>query len=179
MLLDIILLVLVILAVIKGYQRGLIIGVFSFIAIIIGLAAAMKLSTIVAGYLGNTVTISAQWLPVISFAIVFILAVMLIRWGANLLEKTAEVALLGWVNKIGGMLLYLAIYILVYSIVLFYATEIKLLQSATIEQSATYSLIQPWGPKAVNSFGTIIPVFKDMFTDLETFFEGIAQKAAA
>jgi membrane protein required for colicin V production len=179
MLLDIILLVLIILAVIKGYQRGLIIGVFSFIAIIIGLAAAMKLSTVVAGYLGNTVNISEQWLPVISFALVFILVVMLIRWGANMLEKTAEVALLGWLNKIGGIVLYLVIYILVYSIILFYAEQVKLLQPATMEQSATYAFIQPWGPRAVNSFGVIIPLFKDMFTDLETFFEGVAQKAAA
>ena len=57
MLLDIILLVLLILAVIKGYQRGLIVGVFSLIAIIVGLAAASKLSTVVAEYIGKAVKI--------------------------------------------------------------------------------------------------------------------------
>ena len=95
MLLDIILLVLLILAVIKGYQRGLIVGVFSLIAIIVGLAAAIKLSTVVAEYIGRAVKISDTWLPVISFALVFIVIVLLIRLGANLLQKTAEIALLG------------------------------------------------------------------------------------
>ncbi len=53
MFLDLVLVVILILAVIKGYQRGLIVGIFSFIAIIIGLAAAIKLSTVVADYIGK------------------------------------------------------------------------------------------------------------------------------
>ena len=72
MLLDIIFAVIIVLAIFKGYQRGLIVGVFSFVAIIIGLAAAMKLSTVVAGYIGKAVKVSDEWLPVISFAVVFI-----------------------------------------------------------------------------------------------------------
>ena len=44
MILDLLLIVILIVAIIKGYQRGLIVGIFSFIAVIIGLAAAIKLS---------------------------------------------------------------------------------------------------------------------------------------
>jgi membrane protein required for colicin V production len=46
MILDLVFAVLIILAIIKGYQRGLIVGIFSLIAIIIGLAAAIKLSAV-------------------------------------------------------------------------------------------------------------------------------------
>lgn len=178
MILDILLLIILVLAVIKGYQRGLIVGVFSFIAVIIGLAAAMKLSAVVAGYIGDSVKISDQWLPVISFAVVFIGIVLLIRLGANLLQRTAEVAMLGWVNRLGGILFYTAIYIIVFSVVLFYAEQVHLIQPATIEHSVTYSYIQPWGPKAVNGFGAVIPVFKDMFAELETFFGGVADNVS-
>jgi len=176
MLLDIILLVLLILAVIKGYQRGLIVGVFSLIAIIVGLAAAIKLSTVVAEYIGRAVKISDTWLPVISFALVFIVIVLLIRLGANLLQKTAEIALLGWVNRLGGILLYIAIYIIAYSVILFYIEQVKLIQSSTIQNSATYSFIQPLGPWVINGFASVIPFFKDMFADLQSFFGGVAQK---
>ena len=110
MIIDVIFAILIIIAFIKGYQRGLIVAVFSLIAFIAGLAAAMKLSTVVAGYIGETVKISERWLPVISFAIVFILVVMLVRWGANILQRTIEIALLGWLNRIGGIIVYVVLY---------------------------------------------------------------------
>ena len=178
MFLDLALIIILILAVIKGYQRGLIVGVFSFVAIIIGLAAAMKLSTVVSGYIGETVKVSDEWLPVISFAVVFILVVLLIRLGANMIQKTVEISMLGWVNRLGGVLFYIAIYGIVYSVILFYAEQLKLLQPDTIEKSATYSYIQPLGPKVINGFASVVPVFKGMFTELQSFFDEVAQKMA-
>ena len=178
MFLDLALIIILILAVIKGYQRGLIVGVFSFVAIIIGLAAAMKLSTVVSGYIGETVKVSDEWLPVISFAVVFILVVLLIRLGANKIQKTVEISMMGWVNRLGGVLFYIAIYGIVYSVILFYAEQLKLLQPDTIEKSATYSYIQPLGPKVINGFASVVPVFKGMFTELQSFFDEVAQKMA-
>ena len=177
MLIDIIYLLLLVFAVIKGWQRGLIIAIFSVIALIIGLAAALKLSTVAAGYLKESTSISAQWLPFISFAVVFIVVVLLIRWGANLLEATLEVAMLGWANKLGGILLYAIVYTLSYSVMLFYAEHMKLIGPQTIAQSVTWSWIRPLGPMVIDGFGKLIPVFKDMFAELETFFAQWAQRA--
>ena len=174
MLLDIIFAVLIVFAVLKGYQRGLIIGLFSLIAVIIGLAAAMKLSVVIADYLGKAVNISDKWMPVVSFAVVFLLVILLIRLGAKLIEKTVEMAMMGWLNKIGGIILFAAIYITVFSVLVFYAEQLKLLQQDTIDKSVVYSFIQPWGPKAINGFGSIVPLFKDMFSTLEHFFDGVA-----
>ncbi len=70
---------------------------------------------------------------------------------------------------------YVAIYVIVYSVILFYAEQIKLIQPETIQKSVTYSYIQPWGPKVINGFASVIPVFKDMFADLQSFFEGGAK----
>ena len=178
MLIDLVLIILLILAIIKGYQRGLIVGIFSLIAVIIGLAAAMKLSALVAGYIGEAINVSDEWLPVISFVVVFILVILLIRLGANMIQKTVEIAMLGWVNRLGGIFLYLAIYVMVYSVVLFYAEQVKLVQQETIEKSVTWPYIQPLGPKVINGFASVIPVFKGMFTELQAFFDGVAQKIA-
>lgn len=179
MTLDLIFAVIILLAIFKGYQRGLIVGLFSLVAVIIGLAAAMKLSTVAAGYIGKAVKISQEWLPVISFALVFILVVLLIRLGANAIERTVEIVMLGWLNKLGGILLYTIIYTIVFSVLLFYAEQIKLLQPKTIQQSVIYSFVQPWGPKAVNGVGAIMPIFKDMFGELEHFFDGVAKDISA
>jgi membrane protein required for colicin V production len=179
MIIDIVFIIMLIMAVIKGWQRGLVIAVFSVIGLIVGIVAAMKLSALVAEWLKDSTSISAKWLPFISFAVVFIGAVLLIRLGANLLESTLEVALLGWANKLGGILLYIIIYTLAYSVLLFYAEQLKFINAESIQQSVTYAYIQPLGPWVVDGIGKLIPAFKDMFTELEAFFERIAADASA
>ncbi len=170
MLIDIIFAILLIMACIKGFQKGLIIAVFSIVAFIIGLAAALKLSTAVASWLGNSVSVNTKWLPFISFALVFFIVILLVRWGAKLIEKTFQFALLGWVNKIGGIAFYLALYTIIFSLFLFYTEKIQLIQPSVIETSSTYLYISPIGPKVMNSIGSVIPIFKDMFAELSDFF---------
>ena len=65
MLIDIIVLVLLLLAAFKGLRNGLILALFSFLAFVVGLAAAIKLSAVAAGYIGSAVNVSQRWLPVL------------------------------------------------------------------------------------------------------------------
>ncbi|HEX4875326.1 MAG TPA: CvpA family protein, partial [Chitinophagaceae bacterium] len=58
----------------------------------------------------------------------------------------------------------------------FYAEQLKFLKPVTIEQSVTYSFIQPWGPAVINALGSILPFFKNMFDELGHFFEGVADR---
>ncbi|HMK03538.1 MAG TPA: CvpA family protein [Ferruginibacter sp.] len=176
MLIDLVFAVLMVIAIFKGYRKGLIVAVFSIIAFIIGLAAALKLSATVAEYLKESVNISSKWLPFIAFAIVFITVVILVRLGARLIEKGIQLVLLGWLNRIGGIIVYVVLYIIILSIFLFYAEKLHLIQPAAIHSSQTYSFVQPWGPKVIDGFGKVIPIFKDMFTELESFFDGVSNK---
>ena len=57
MLIDIIAFILLLVAAFKGLRKGLIVAVFSFLAFIIGLAAALKLSTAMADYIGENVDV--------------------------------------------------------------------------------------------------------------------------
>lgn len=176
MILDIIVAIILILAIIKGYRQGLIVALFSFIAFIIGLAAALKLSVVAADYIGKAVKVSDKWLPIISFAVVFLIVVLLVRLGAKFIEKTVEIAMLGWANKLGGILLYAGIYILIFSVLLFYADQMNFIKPETKIASVSYSYIQPWGPKLMDWLGKIIPIFKGMFEDLEDFFDGVSKQ---
>jgi membrane protein required for colicin V production len=175
MFIDIIALIILAMAIFKGYSRGLIVSILSFLAILIGLAAAMKFSVVVAAWLEENSNIGTQWLPFVAFLVIMIGVILIVRWIANLAEAAIEIVLLGWLNKLGGMILYILLYMMVYSIVLFYATEMGLLKAETIQASHTYHLIEPWGPKAINALGYIIPFFKDMFSELQQFFSKIVQ----
>lgn len=176
MILDIIVAVILILAIIKGYRQGIIVAFFSLIAFIIGLAAAIKLSAVAAGYIGKAVKVSDKWLPIISFVVVFLLVVLLVRLGAKFIQKTVEIAMLGWANRIGGILLYVGLYLLIFSVLLFYADQLNFIKPETKIESVTYSYIQPWGPKLMEGLGKIIPVFKGMFQDLEDFFDSVSKQ---
>ena len=150
MILDIIVVAILILAVIKGYRQGLIVALFSLVAFIIGLAAAIKLSVVAADYIGKAVKISDKWLPIVSFAVVFLIVVLLVRLGAKFIQKTVEFAMLGWANRIGGILLYVSLYILIFSVLLFYADQMNFIKPETKSESVIYSYIQPWGPKLMD-----------------------------
>jgi membrane protein required for colicin V production len=175
---DIVFLILMVLAIFKGYRRGLIVALFSVLAFIIGLAAAIKLSAVTAVYIQHNINIASRWLPILSFALVFIIVIVLVRFGAGLLEKTLKLAMLSWANRLGGIILYAALYTIMLSIVLFYVNKMGLFKQETIHDSATYHFVADLGPWAINGFGKVAPVFKGMFGQLETFFENIARKAA-
>ena len=175
MFIDTLFLLAMIAALFKGYTKGLVVAVFSFAAIIIGLAAALKLSSAVAVWLKTSTSISSYWLPFLSFALVMFAVVLLVRMGAKVVEKTMQFAMMGWVNKLGGILLYAALYISLLSVVVFFFNEMHLLKQETITASRTYSFIQPWGPKVIAGFAKIIPMFKDVFQQLENFFQSNAR----
>jgi membrane protein required for colicin V production len=171
MVIDIIVLIALALAIIKGLRSGLIVAVFSILAFIIGLAAALKLSAMVATWLAQSTTINAQWLPFIAFAVVFFLTVFAIRAVAKLIEKAVDLAWMGWANKLGGVLVYTLLYLLILSVILFYAEQMRLITNETISASRTFSFIQPLGPRVIDGIGTVLPIFSNMFSQLEDFFE--------
>jgi membrane protein required for colicin V production len=162
MIIDIAFVIAILIAVFKGLRKGLILGIFSLLAFVIGLAAALKLS---------------KWLPLISFMLVFIAVVFLVGLLARVVKKTMQFAMLGWLDSLGGMVLYVIIYTIIFSVFLFFAEKLFFIQSTTIHDSKLYPYIAPWGPKVIDNLGKIIPIFKDMFTELQDFFGNLAKKS--
>ena len=178
MLIDVIFILVLILAIFKGLSKGLILGIFSFLAIIIGLAAALKLSVVVANYLQGSVVTATKWLPLLSFMLVLIVVILLVGLAGRLIKNALQFVMLGWLDSLCGMILYIALYTIIFSIFLFYASKLILILPEVIAGSRTYPYIAPWGPKVIDNLGKIIPVFKNMFSDLENFFAEIAKKTA-
>jgi membrane protein required for colicin V production len=176
MLIDVAFFIVMIVAVYKGFTKGFIVGIFSFIAFIIGLAAALKLSVIVAHHLQASSMVTGKWLPVISFALVFIVVVLLVNIGARILKKAVSMVMLGWIDKFAGILLYMCIYTIIFSVILFFAEKTFLIKADTVAASSVHDYVAPWGPKVINNLGRIIPVFKDLFSQLESFFETLGHK---
>ncbi len=174
--LDIIFAIVIVIALFKGYKKGLVIAIFSLIALIVGIAVAVKLSAAVASYFQPQGSGSSKWIVLLCFVVLFLAAILIVHMTGKLIEKTFEIAFLGWANRLGGILLYVALYTIIFSVCLFYADKIHLLGKPTLAESHVYPYTQPVGPKIIDGIGKWIPIFKDAFTQLEDFFSGVSDK---
>src|SRR5664279_1007810 len=171
---DIFCCIIICLAVIQGWKKGLILALFSMVCGLVGLAAAVKLSAVLATHMKSDLHMTSRWLPVIAFVLVFVMVLLIIRWAGKLLEKLVQLVLLGWLNKLGGILLFLILYLAVYSIILFYGTKVQVISKQAVNDSHLYSLIAPLGPGVIRFITGFIPYGHDMFHALEGFFDKMA-----
>ncbi len=175
MFIDIVFVILIVLACYKGYSKGFIVALFSILGFIIGLAAALKLSTTVAAKIAEHTDLG-KWLPALSFLLVFIATAFLVNIVGKVVQKTFETVMLGWANRIAGILLYATLYSIIVSIFIFYAVQLHFIKTETTNASVIYPYLQPIGPKVIEGFGAVIPWFKNMFAELEQFFVTFANQ---
>jgi membrane protein required for colicin V production len=176
MYIDVIFIVLMSFAFMKGMKKGFIQSLFTFTGFFIGIAAGIKLSAVVGNYLASHASINARWLPLLSFIIVFALIVVAMHYLGKFFQKTSELVMMGWLNKLTGVILYVLLYGLTYSVVLFYAKTLGVLSAPQIAASSFYPYVAPVAPDVMNAMGNIIPFFKDLFSQLESFFSGVSNK---
>lgn len=176
MTIDVLFIVFLLLAIFRGLRHGFIIAVVSTAAWMIGIAAAIKLSAVVAAYGKTHMHLPPRWLPVLAFLLVFLVVIIGLRAIAKLIERAVDLAMMGWLNKVMGVLLYAFLFITTLSVLLFYAVQLHLIAPRTLTASVTYPYIQPWGRVTIDEFGKFVPWFEGMFTQLEDFFGQIGQR---
>jgi membrane protein required for colicin V production len=175
--LDILFLIAIGFAVYKGYTRGFIMSIFAVLGFIVGLAAALKLSATVASKL-STISDATRFLPMLAFAFVFIATAFAVRFAGKMIQKTFETVMLGWANRLAGIALFVLLYSIIFSIFIFYAIQIHLINQEAANASSMYPYYAGIGPKVMEGIGVVIPWFKNMFGELQQFFGKFAQQPA-
>lgn len=173
MVIDILFAGALIFALIKGFQKGFVIALFSFVAYFIGLAAALKLSSSVGNYLVKDGVAPSWWLPVVSFLIVFAIVILLVNILARVIKSFLKILTLGWLDRLSGILIYVLLYTFILSILLFYAFQIGWISESEAASSKTWVYIEPLAPSMVEFTGKLIPFFANLFDALKEFFAGV------
>ncbi len=176
MLIDIFFTGLLLLAFTKGISKGLIQSLFNTLGFLIGIAAALKLSAVIANRLSGSAHVNAKWLPFLSFVLIFSVVVLAVKMTGKLFEKTGEMLMLGWINKLGGICLYIIFYAVIFSVVLFYIKQLGLIKKQIFDSSVFYPYLAPIGPETIGIIGKIIPFFKNLFGQLENYFSRVSDK---
>lgn len=100
--LDITLLVIMVYAIIRGIMKGLVMEVASLVGIVVSLFVAKNFGESLMGKIVAFFGIETEVNSIVSFVIVFILAMILVRFLAIMISKLVKFAMLGWLDKLLG-----------------------------------------------------------------------------
>lgn len=102
--LDIIILLLLGLAAWRGFKKGLIIELFTFLALFFGLYAGIHFSDFASRWLTEDVGLTSKYVPAIAFTITFLAIGAMVYFAGKALEKVVQAVQLSVLNKLGGIL---------------------------------------------------------------------------
>ncbi|MFT5737889.1 MAG: membrane protein required for colicin V production [Maribacter sp.] len=100
--LDIILGILLLLGLWKGFNNGLLIELASIVALIAGIYGSIHFSYIAGDYLGQQMNWEERYVNIAAFIITFVCIVITVHFAGKLLTKVANIAMLGLLNKLAG-----------------------------------------------------------------------------
>lgn len=175
MLLDVIGIALIIVFFIRGYMKGIIVAAFAVLAILLGIIVALKLSHVLAAWLMAKQWVTDGWVQPLSYLILFTGVVLLVRLTAKAIETTARAVMLGWVNQAIGGFLYAFIAAVVWSSILWIGNQLHFISPEAQMSSKTYAYLESLAPWVFSKIGAVWPMVKDIFTDLQSYFNSVNQ----
>lgn len=158
--LDIILLICFIPAIIQGIRKGFIAQLISIVSIVLGIWASAHFADIVSSWIGRYITASEQLMKVIAFAVILIVVFLILAAIGRMLEGMIKLVMLGWLNKLLGVIFALLKTALIVGLLIIAFTSVndsfKLVQESVLNQSLLYP------PMKELSF-EVFPYLRDMF----------------
>jgi membrane protein required for colicin V production len=147
-------------AMLQGYKNGAIKALISFFSLFIGLVLAFQFAGWVAGQLKAHTHFNTYWIPFISFLIVLVAVLIVLRFTTRLLQQTAQWLMLGWLNKLLGILLYGVIYFTILSAVVYFFQLLGILEANKLKDTYSYSYLQRWWPYCLEKLSIWVPSIK-------------------
>jgi len=100
--LDLLLLIPIGFALWRGWKNGFVLEIFSLLALFVGIYAGVHLSDALSGFLRDKVDMKAEYLPVFSFLVIFILVMIGLFFLGRLITKQVKTGGAEKWNQVGG-----------------------------------------------------------------------------
>tara|TARA_B110000003_G_scaffold230952_1_gene233321 strand:- start:720 stop:1265 length:546 start_codon:yes stop_codon:yes gene_type:complete len=139
--LDIIIIVSVLYALIKGISNGLINEVSSLISLLTGVYVAINFSEFLRPFIKDYISNNSQYIPIISFIILFLVVVISIKTIGFFLDKIIKLLALGVVSRLLGGVFGMLKAVVFFSFILFFTEEYNLINKKTKEDSISYKIL--------------------------------------
>ncbi len=163
MIIDIISALIVAVSFYIGFTKGILKTVFGIISIFLGLLAALKLSFITIGILEKILTIDPRMIIIIGFVATFLLVLLGIRLIGRGLEKILETAHINFINQLAGGVFSALISIIIFSSVIWFLNQIKVISESNKKESITYPILEQVPETSKMLFSSIKPFFSEFW----------------
>ncbi len=165
--LDIIIAALLIFGFARGLWKGLFVEVASLVALIAGIYGAIHFSFFIANLMSNYVSWEARYMTIVSFAITFLIIVVVIALLGKALTKIADFASLGLFNKILGGVFGMLKTAVILSIVLLIFSKLNdklpFVSEEVQEEAVLYKPVKNLAPTLFPSFVKVVKEKSDDF----------------
>ena len=165
-----------ILAFLQGYSKGIIKTLFAIASILIGIIAAMKLSPLTIGVLETMMPTYPRLSYILGFLLTFMLVILVIRFIGNKIETLFKAGKINFINKLFGGLLTSLFAIIIFSTIVWFLNEARLISERQKDQSITYYHLEPIPGNARRQLETVKPVFREFWDKTMDTFEKAKQK---
>ncbi len=147
---DIVFGIILILGAIQGFRKGLFVELASLVGLIAGIFGAIYFSHFVGDWLADKMSWSEQVINLASFAITFVIIVIVVSMAGRLLTKIADFAMLGILNKIAGGVFAVLKYAFLLSVVIMFLNaankRIGFVSEEAMEESILFTPVQSLAP---------------------------------
>ena len=156
---DIIILVFCIPALFHGFSKGFVSQAISLIALVLGVWLSFKFSVPFGDWLKSFADLPGTVLHIIAFALILTIVMLVLTLIGKAIEKVVKLAMLGWLNKLLGIVFALlkAVLIIGLVIIIFDAIYnlIPFVSSDTLNESVLYNPIK-------SIANTVFPFLKEL-----------------
>jgi membrane protein required for colicin V production len=148
----------------SGYKEGFLMELISLVAIVLGVLGGFKLMGEGMLILQEKFHADKSTLPYISFVLIFIIIVVLVRLLGNMVKHSIDKSFLGTVDQSMGAALGAFKILFLLSIVIWIMDSLKITPKAEwTEGSWLYPFTAKLAPRTADWLGGFIPVFKEIF----------------
>lgn len=173
---DIVILIPVLWGFWRGFTKGAIMAAATLAAFFLGVWGGMHLSDWVAGLIKKWTDSQSPYIPLISFALVFVGILFIVYGTGKLVERIAEKASLGMINKLLGGVIGTAKFLFILSTLFFVVDslekKIEIIPPAMKEHSLLYGPVGSIAPLIVpglekTDFGKMVPSTDSLGIDVD------------
>lgn len=159
--LDIIILICFIPALVQGLRKGFIAQVIAVISIIAGVWMSFRFASIVSVWLSQYIQAGEPVLKIVAFALILVLVILALGAVGKILEATIKIVMLGWLNKLLGVVFSFMKCLLIMGLVAMafnsFNNTFKVVSAEELEKSTLYTPLK-------ETAESVFPYLKEMLS---------------